>query len=163
MVESLAKRSKPPCHVTRSRFVQLRSIPEPKGLPAPSKKAVAEPADELGVGGIMDFIQNINSIPASPDSSIGQEWTEYTSNITISFDFDAFQAHLANLEPDEANKIARSCNLISGRYHGLWIQPGQTVISAYRQVPLSDDAGDVLLVHFSGKDRWVSYSLALSA
>ena len=76
------------------------------------------------------------------------------ANLTVHFDFAKFQAHLESLDDvASADKLSDTCNLLAGRYHGIWIQPQQTSISAYRQVGADSD---VLLIHFSGKDRWVS-------
>ena len=92
-MESSEKCSKSPYHYSAIAIFSLRRIPEPKGQ-RKQAAAVVDATDEKGFGGLLTFVENCNSVPASPTDKECTGWAEFSSNITVHFDFPVFQKHV---------------------------------------------------------------------
>ena len=139
------------CFQIRKAVPGKATPPEPKSSPASSMKASDAGS---GVDALCKFMTVLNTTYASPKQDRIEEWPQYVTNLSVVFD-ESFSDFISNLDTDTKLGVTEVANQIIGRYHAIAISDG---CPGFRQCALHGDGdGDVILVHFSGKDCRVSY------
>ena len=142
-----------------SKFTAAVLMPTAKSGASSSKSAAAaeqQPMEPTFLQ-ILEDLNALDGIDATPDLTALKEWPEWTTNVTVSIDGHAMTEFLHNsdrkiIEPQNVIKIA---SLIAGRYHCI----GANHVNcspAFKRVPTDGPEMDVTLVCVDGQDLGVS-------